>query len=47
MHDVFISYSRKDGDFVARVVGFFDEVGVTHWVDTADIEPAAVWREEL
>ncbi len=47
MTDVFISYSRKDKDFVRRL----DEALVKHnrdsWVDWKDIPPAADWLKEI
>ena len=38
MADVFVSYSRRDGDFVARLTAALDARGKQVWVDTAGIE---------
>lgn len=45
--DVFISYSRRDSDFVRELHEALRERGKEVWVDWEDIPPAARWREEL
>jgi WD40 repeat protein len=45
--DVFLSYSRRDQEFVLRLAKSLEEAGWTAWVDTDDIPPAAEWRDEL
>jgi hypothetical protein len=45
--DVFISYSRKDGEFVSRLEQALRDRGKVLWVDTDDIGPATKWREEI
>ncbi|MCS6836188.1 MAG: toll/interleukin-1 receptor domain-containing protein [Anaerolineae bacterium] len=45
--DVFISYSRKDGDFVRRLVGALKADGYEVWVDFEDIPFATDWWQEI
>ena len=45
--DVFISYSRKDGDFVKALHAALADRGRDVWVDWEDIPPAWDWKEEL
>ena len=45
--DVFISYSRKDAEFVAGLERALRARGKELWVDTDDIGPATKWREEI
>jgi hypothetical protein len=40
--DVFISYSRKDIEFVQRIASSLEEHGESAWVDTAGISDAEV-----
>jgi hypothetical protein len=47
MHDVFISYSRKDRDFVESVVQHLSHSEFTWWLDTRNLQPAEIWRSEL
>ena len=47
MPDLFISYSRRDGDFVRRLHGVLAERGRDVWVDWEDIPAAEPWRDEL
>ena len=47
MPDVFVSYSRRDEDFVKRVVAALEERGKDVWRDKDDIPPAVEWREEI
>ena len=42
--DVFISYSRHDGDFVRRLHDALRELGKDPWVDWEDIPATAPWR---
>ncbi len=46
-YDLFISYSRRDKDFVQRLhqVLITDQQAV--WVDWEDILPVADWRQEI
>ena len=37
-HDVFISYSRRDIEFILRLEKALDEAGITYWSDRKDIE---------
>ena len=47
MYDVFISYSRKDRDFVFRVTDHLADDNLTCQIDTKDIHPPEVWRNEI
>ncbi|MEW8507583.1 MAG: toll/interleukin-1 receptor domain-containing protein [Candidatus Thiodiazotropha sp.] len=47
MADVFISYSRKDTDFVDSLIAFFEQQQITYFRDTKDLPPAVIWRDEL
>ena len=45
--DLFISYSRKDKDFVQKLYNSLLSVGKNVWVDWQDIPPSAEWEDEL
>jgi hypothetical protein len=45
--EVFISYSRKDTDFVHRVDDALKSRGREAWVDWADIRPAEEWMSAI
>jgi len=45
--DVFISYSRRDKEFVARLHEALDSHGKQAWVDWEDIPPSAEWLREI
>ena len=45
--DVFISYSRKDGEFVRRLYDALRAHDRSAWVDWEGIPPSAKWMEEL
>jgi hypothetical protein len=45
--DVFISYSRKDGDFVRRLYDALSAADRDVWVDWEDRPPSAVWIDEI
>jgi WD40 repeat protein len=47
MAHVFISYSRKDDDFVRRLSAALTERGKEVWVDWEDIHPSAKWKAEI
>ena len=47
MPDVFISYSRRDEEFVQRLRGALAGSGKDVWVDREDIGPAVEWRREI
>lgn len=47
MPDLFISYSRKDADFVRRLVNALANAQREAWVDWRDIPPTAEWLEEI
>jgi WD40 repeat protein len=45
--DVFVSYSRRDGDVVRRLYTALKERGKQVWVDWEDIPPTADWRARI
>jgi len=45
--DVFISYSRRDGDFVRRLHDALTARGKDVWADWEDIPATAAWRERI
>lgn len=47
MTDVFISYSRKDKDFVLRLHDALQQHGRDAWVDWEGIPPSAEWMREI
>ena len=47
MHDVFISYSRRDGEFVRRLHAALAALRKDVWVDWEDIPPTAEWPTEI
>jgi WD40 repeat protein/predicted TPR repeat methyltransferase len=47
MPEVFISYSRKDKDFVANLNQALAEQQRDTWLDTKDIPPTAEWLKEI
>ena len=47
MSDVFISYSRKDIDFVQRVFDVLTARDRDPWADWQDIPPTADWLDEI
>jgi WD40 repeat protein len=47
MADVFVSYSRRDSDFVARLSAALHDRGKEVWVDTAGIRDAEVFPAAL
>lgn len=47
MYDVFISYSRRDSDFVDKLGEYFEREGINFYRDTEDLPPAVIWRDDL
>ena len=47
MSQVFISYSRRDLEFVKQLVKWLEANNIDSWLDQDDIEPAADWRERI
>src|SRR5689334_17489928 len=47
MSDVFISYSRKDGEFAHRLVDALEKAGRDSWVDWEGIPYSADWMLEI
>ena len=44
---MFISYSRRDGDFVRELHTFLTGCGKDVWVDWEDIPPASQWAQDI
>lgn len=44
---IFISYSRRDKEFVRRLVDALKDAGREVWVDWDDIPPSADWMQEI
>jgi len=47
MADVFISYSRRDEEFVLTIARALEERSKDVWRDKEDIPPAVAWEEEI
>lgn len=47
MSDVFLSYSRKDGEFVRKLHKAFNDIEKEVWVDFEDIPLSADWWKEI
>jgi WD40 repeat protein len=47
MPDVFVSYSRRDSDFVIRLAGSVSERGKEVWVDSEGVADAEVFQEAI
>ncbi len=47
MADVFISYSRQDGEFVRGLHEFLQGAGRDVWVDWEDIPAASAWAQDI
>jgi len=47
MADIFISYSRKDKDFVHRLDESLKSRGREAWVDWEDIRPTEEWMQAI
>ncbi len=46
-YDTFISYSRRDKEFVSRLCEALIQAKLKIWVDWNDIPPAEDWRQEI
>lgn len=47
LSDIFISYSRRDKDFVEQLDAFFKSQKMEVWIDWEDIPAATNWWEEI
>jgi hypothetical protein len=47
LHDVVVSYSRRDGDRVRPFVQELQEAGVSVWIDQKDIDGAQPWGQKI
>lgn len=45
--DIFVSYSRRDAEFVRKVDAAFKQAGLEVWVDWEDIPLSVDWWEEI
>jgi hypothetical protein len=46
-NDIFISYSRKDSDFIKSLVEELKSQGIDPWYDEEDIPKASLWENEM
>jgi hypothetical protein len=46
-YDIFISYSRRDKEFVSQLCEALTQANQKIWVDWNDIPPAEDWRQEI
>jgi hypothetical protein len=46
-YDIFISYSRRDKEFVSQLCEVLIQANQKIWVDWNDIPPAEDWRQEI
>ena len=44
---IFISYSRRDNEFVDRLIAALDRSGLSTWVDRSGIVGGAVWKASI
>ena len=47
MAEVFISYARKDAEFVRQLYAALSKSEKQPWVDWMDIEPSINWWDEI
>jgi hypothetical protein len=47
MNETFISYSRKDKEFVRAIIQSLQETGIDLWLDESDIPAASKWKQEI
>lgn len=47
MHQLFISYSRKDTEFARKLTEHLEAEGLDAWVDWQDIPPSVDWMDEI
>lgn len=46
-NETFISYSRKDIEFVDKLFARLKEAGIDPWMDKEDIPASSFWRQEI
>jgi hypothetical protein len=47
MPQVFISYSRKDAEFIDRLVADLKSAGLTVWYDLSGLDGGTHWETEI
>ena len=47
MHKIFISYSRKDVDFVRKLAGDLEKAGYDVWWDVSDLRGGDDWARRI
>lgn len=47
MNETFISYSRKDSEFVTKLFDSLKKAGIDPWFDLEDLRPATEWKKEI
>ncbi len=47
MHDIFISYSRKDSDQASQLAELLSSAGLSVWIDKSGIELSTSWSKEI
>jgi hypothetical protein len=47
MPQVFISYSRKDAEFIDRLVADLKSAGLTVWYDLSGLDGGTQWETEI
>lgn len=47
MNETFISYSRKDSEFVSQLLTQLKKASIDPWFDLEDLRPATDWKKEI
>jgi hypothetical protein len=47
MGHVFVSYSRRNKEFVDNIVTDLEKVGLSVWIDREDIKAGKSWRVQI
>ena len=47
IHDVFISYSRKDKNVIGEICSLFDKYSITYWLDTNEVHMGGKFMEDI
>ncbi|HEY9597171.1 MAG TPA: TIR domain-containing protein [Cyanophyceae cyanobacterium] len=46
-NETFISYSRRDSEFVSKLVDGLKTAGIDPWIDMEDLKPGVKWNKEI